>query len=76
MIVLVQTKLYLEDWIGLRRLDEGGRVQFIKVEGGHLGISYSDAKKYIVPYLEEEQQQPLQFGLQSKHVSWSLAYRK
>ncbi|XP_023533387.1 palmitoyl-protein thioesterase 1-like isoform X1 [Cucurbita pepo subsp. pepo] len=71
-----QTKLYLEDWIGLRRLDEGGRVQFIKVEGGHLGISCSDAKKYIVPYLEEEQQQPLQFGLQSKHVSWSLAYRK
>uniref|UniRef100_A0A9I9CLK3 Palmitoyl-protein thioesterase 1-like n=1 Tax=Cucumis melo TaxID=3656 RepID=A0A9I9CLK3_CUCME len=69
-----QTKLYIEDWIGLRSLDEGGRVKFIKVAGGHLGISYSDAKKYIVPYLEEEHQ-PSQFDLQIKtnNVSSSLA---
>ncbi|KAL0542089.1 hypothetical protein IC582_022178 [Cucumis melo] len=69
-----QTKLYIEDWIGLRSLDEGGRVKFIKVAGGHLGISYNDAKKYIVPYLEEEHQ-PSQFDLQIKtnNVSLSLA---
>ncbi|XP_022159497.1 palmitoyl-protein thioesterase 1-like isoform X2 [Momordica charantia] len=57
-----QTKLYIEDWIGLRSLDEAGRVKFIKVAGGHLGISNSDMKKYIVPYLVD---------LQKKHVSWS-----
>jgi palmitoyl-protein thioesterase len=47
----VQTKLYEEDWIGLKTLDEAGRVKFVSVPGGHLGISKGDMKKYIVPYL-------------------------
>ncbi|KAM3403398.1 hypothetical protein ACQJBY_006878 [Aegilops geniculata] len=46
-----ETKLYTEDWIGLRTLDEAGRVKFVSVPGGHLRISRSDMKKYIVPYL-------------------------
>ncbi|KAL1805987.1 hypothetical protein ACET3Z_029055 [Daucus carota] len=48
-----QTQLYQEDWIGLRALDEAGRVKYISVSGNHLAISYEDMKKYIVPYLEE-----------------------
>jgi len=47
----VQTKLYEEDWIGLKTLDEAGRVKFVSVAGGHLSISKGDMKKYIVPYL-------------------------
>ncbi|KAH7864282.1 hypothetical protein Vadar_027769 [Vaccinium darrowii] len=46
-----QTKLYVDDWIGLKSLDDAGRVKFISVPGNHLGISNSDAQKYIVPYL-------------------------
>ncbi|XP_045818766.1 palmitoyl-protein thioesterase 1-like isoform X3 [Trifolium pratense] len=46
-----ETKLYIEDWIGLRALDEAGRVHFISVPGKHLGISEADMKKHIVPYL-------------------------
>ncbi|XP_061988562.1 uncharacterized protein LOC133707032 [Rosa rugosa] len=46
-----QTDLYIEDWIGLRTLDEAGRVKYISVSGGHLGISKSDMKKHVVPYL-------------------------
>lgn len=46
-----ETRLYLEDWIGLRTLDEDGRVKFIKVAGGHLEITDEEMKKYIVPYL-------------------------
>lgn len=46
-----KTKLYEEDWIGLKTLDEAGRVKFVSVAGGHLGISKGDMKKYIVPYL-------------------------
>ncbi|PON33621.1 Palmitoyl protein thioesterase [Trema orientale] len=46
-----QTKLYTEDWIGLKTLDEAGRVKYINVSGGHLGISKSDMKKHVVPYL-------------------------
>lgn len=49
-----KTKLYTEDWIGLRTLDEDGRVKFVNVSGGHLGISHDDMKKYIVPYLKSE----------------------
>ena len=46
-----QTKLYTDDWIGLKSLDDAGRVRFISVSGNHLGISESDMKKHIVPYL-------------------------
>ncbi|AES94306.1 palmitoyl protein thioesterase family protein [Medicago truncatula] len=46
-----ETKLYTEDWIGLKTLDEAGRVHFISVPGKHLGISEADMKKHVVPYL-------------------------
>ncbi|XP_048320187.2 uncharacterized protein LOC107430325 [Ziziphus jujuba] len=46
-----QTKLYTEDWIGLKTLDEAGKVKFITVAGGHLSISKNEMKKYMVPYL-------------------------
>lgn len=49
-----QTKLYTEDWIGLKTLDDAGRVKYISVPGNHLGISHSDMKQYVVPYLEEK----------------------
>lgn len=48
----LQTKLYMEDWIGLKTLDDEGRVKFVSVPGGHLGISKTDMMKYIVPYLK------------------------
>lgn len=48
-----ETKLYTEDWIGLRTLDEAGKVKYIGVSGNHLGISNSDIKKYVVPYLKD-----------------------
>ncbi|XP_020586203.1 palmitoyl-protein thioesterase 1-like [Phalaenopsis equestris] len=46
-----ETTLYIEDWIGLRALDEAGRVKFVSVPGSHLGIVRNDMKKYMVPYL-------------------------
>jgi palmitoyl-protein thioesterase len=49
-----KTKLYTEDWIGLKALEEAGRVKFVSVPGGHLSISRSDTKKYIVPYLKPD----------------------
>lgn len=55
--LVVQTKLYTEDWIGLKTLDEAGRVKYIKVPGNHLGISKPDMKKYVVPYLQEEEEE-------------------
>ncbi|XP_071692128.1 uncharacterized protein [Rutidosis leptorrhynchoides] len=48
-----QTKLYEEDWIGLKALDEDGRVKYINVSGNHLGISDDDIKKHVIPYLKD-----------------------
>ncbi|RDX77013.1 Palmitoyl-protein thioesterase 1, partial [Mucuna pruriens] len=48
------TELYIEDWIGLRTLNEAGKVHFISVQGKHLTISPKDMKKHVVPYLKEQ----------------------
>lgn len=53
-----KTALYMEDWVGLRALDEAGRVKYISVPGGHLGIIQSDMKKHMVPYLTDSSQKP------------------
>ncbi|KAJ9556767.1 hypothetical protein OSB04_011381 [Centaurea solstitialis] len=49
-----ETRLYTEDWIGLRTLNEAGKVEFVNVTGGHLDITDDDMKKYMVPYLVDE----------------------
>ncbi|KAG9149193.1 hypothetical protein Leryth_003193 [Lithospermum erythrorhizon] len=49
-----ETQLYIEDWIGLKSLDDAGKVKFVQVAGNHLGISSSDMKKYVVPYLQDD----------------------
>lgn len=49
-----QTALYREDWIGLRTLDESGRVKYVSVAGKHLGMSRGDMKKHVVPYLVDK----------------------
>ncbi|KAH0646816.1 hypothetical protein KY284_034700 [Solanum tuberosum] len=46
-----KTQLYTEDWIGLKTLDDAGKVKYVKVAGNHLQISSSDMKKHVVPYL-------------------------
>ncbi|KAJ0961893.1 hypothetical protein J5N97_029721 [Dioscorea zingiberensis] len=54
-----KTPLYQEDWIGLKKLDDEGRVKFISVAGGHLELTEDDMKKYIVPYLVDDELPPL-----------------
>lgn len=65
----LQTKLYTEDWIGLKTLDEAGKVKFINVSGGHLHISTSDMQKYIVPYLEDVESS-IQWPVTKSYLSW------
>ncbi|KAL7123482.1 hypothetical protein ACP275_01G107100 [Erythranthe tilingii] len=49
-----ETKLYIEDWIGLKTLDKAGRVKFIKVGGPHVQMLDDDIKKYVIPYLQDK----------------------
>ncbi|CAM8995570.1 unnamed protein product [Rhodiola kirilowii] len=58
-----ETKLYTEDWIGLKTLDESGRVKYISVPGGHIEISASDMKKHIIPYLVDQSSKSDKAGL-------------
>lgn len=53
-LLLLQTALYTEDWIGLKTLDNAGKVKFINVTGNHLQISTSDMEEFIVPYLVDK----------------------
>ncbi|KAF2572060.1 hypothetical protein F2Q70_00002311 [Brassica cretica] len=47
-----QTKLYTEDWIGLKTLDDAGKVKFVSVKGAHIIMADLDVVKYVVPYLQ------------------------
>ncbi|XP_051116965.1 uncharacterized protein LOC127241791 [Andrographis paniculata] len=46
-----QTRLYTEDWIGLKTLDDERKVKYIRVSGKHIEISTDDMIKYVVPYV-------------------------
>ncbi|VVB08239.1 unnamed protein product [Arabis nemorensis] len=49
-----QTKLYTEDWIGLKTLDVAGKVKFVSVAGEHIKMANLDVVKYVVPYLQNQ----------------------
>lgn len=48
----MQTDLYKEDWIGLRALDESGRVTYLAFPGDHLSINDLEIRDFVVPYLK------------------------
>ncbi|XP_022158115.1 palmitoyl-protein thioesterase 1-like [Momordica charantia] len=51
--------LYKEDWIGLRSLNEVGRVRFEQVPGAHAEASDETLSEFVVPFLVDwNQQQP------------------
>ncbi|KAG7536078.1 Alpha/Beta hydrolase fold [Arabidopsis suecica] len=49
-----QTKLYIEDWIGLKALALARKVQLVIVPGAHLIIADEDLVNYVVPLLEDQ----------------------
>ncbi|KAL4567221.1 hypothetical protein LXL04_022797 [Taraxacum kok-saghyz] len=60
-----ETRLYIEDWIGLRTLDETGKVKFVNFTGGHLDITGDEIKKYMIPYLVDEEAPENQIMIES-----------
>lgn len=46
-----ETDLYKEDWVGLRALDEAGRVRFVSVAGNHLSVTQQTVTDFVIPYL-------------------------
>jgi palmitoyl-protein thioesterase len=48
---LEESEWYQDDAIGLRSLNEAGKVQFISIDGDHLQFSQSDIDNTFVPFL-------------------------
>ena len=48
---LNESLLYQEDWLGLKTLDESGRLHFLAVDGHHVQIDYNWVAENIVPFL-------------------------
>eukprot|EP00243_Klebsormidium_subtile_P008751 TRINITY_DN4212_c0_g1_i1.p1 TRINITY_DN4212_c0_g1~~TRINITY_DN4212_c0_g1_i1.p1 ORF type:complete len:340 (+),score=36.82 TRINITY_DN4212_c0_g1_i1:336-1355(+) len=44
-----ETDLYKEDWIGLRTLDEAGKVSYVSTPGAHMHVTRGLVEKYILP---------------------------
>ncbi|CAG8641404.1 14482_t:CDS:2, partial [Dentiscutata heterogama] len=52
LVPLREQKLYKEDWIGLRTLDEFGRIVFKDCEGRHMSIELDYfQEEVVIPYL-------------------------
>jgi len=52
VLTLQQTPLYQEDWLGLRQLDQQGKLAFLSVVGEHLQFSIAWFNSTILPYLK------------------------
>merc|ERR1712110_356596 len=49
---LKETQLYQEDFIGLKTLDEAGKLTFHMIPGGHMTFDYNWIAENIVPFLD------------------------
>ena len=48
ILPLRESALYLEDWIGLKQMDEAGKLHFYDIPGGHLQLSLEWFKTEII----------------------------
>jgi len=52
MLPVQKTDLYKEDWIGLKSLDEAGKLHFMSVEADHLQLNKEELDNIIDKYLK------------------------
>ncbi len=51
VVPLEESRFYKEDYIGVRKLNEEGRINFVGVKGNHLQFSDDDITNYMIPAL-------------------------
>jgi palmitoyl-protein thioesterase len=51
VIPLKESEFYKEDYIGLRELDNSGKIRFVKLNGDHIHFSDYDIDTYMIPAL-------------------------
>ncbi len=52
LLPTTETAFYLEDWLGLKTLNEAGKVHFIEWPGDHLQFSMQQVETVIAPFLK------------------------
>lgn len=52
IVPLKNSTFYIEDWLGLRFLDENNKLFFLELIGEHVIVSDENMEKYIIPFLK------------------------
>ncbi|XP_046850386.1 palmitoyl-protein thioesterase 1-like [Xenia sp. Carnegie-2017] len=52
LFTLQESPLYQEDWLGLKEMDEAGKLHFLEADGDHLQFSKEFFEKKILPFLK------------------------
>jgi palmitoyl-protein thioesterase len=47
------TAFYQDDFIGVKALNEAGKIQFVSLPGDHLQFSKEDTEKTFIPFLNQ-----------------------
>ena len=68
---LKERQLYKEDWLGLKTLDEAGKLKFEKTEGGHMTLSEELLKRVFKAYFG-----PLDKKFEQDETSASLPWKE
>jgi len=53
VLPLNATKFYQEDYIGVKALNEAGKIQFVTVKGDHLQFTKDDIANTFIPFLNQ-----------------------
>lgn len=51
ILPVTETEFYKQDLIGLKTLNEAGKIQFVEFDGDHLQFDYSQIENIIAPFL-------------------------
>jgi len=52
LLPLNATDFYNQDWIGLKQLNDAGKVHFVSFPGNHLQFTEDDIKETLIPFLK------------------------
>jgi palmitoyl-protein thioesterase len=52
LVKLVDSDFYVNDYIGLRYLNEANRVQFVEWQGDHVSFTFDDVDNYLIAFFK------------------------
>lgn len=51
LIYMNETELYIDDWVGVKDLNEAGKITYVAWLGNHLQFNYTQVDEFIIPVL-------------------------